>query len=522
MTRRFRASSFFNVFSVLPFLCEFTSIGDDGLGQAAISNDLNLALVRREGSQGLPQDDFDGPSMPADLAVKEDAVTLSQPMEDTSSGDFEHMEDMSSKDMEHVEDAYTQLAPPPRGDKHGKRPHRQKPAPRERPALTKNTAHHHHGKGAHHKKTQSHAKAVPAKKEINAPLQPTAKAAGFHLVGLSICTIALAGIFSVHWRSLESTKETSIGTETSEQTSMDSHVGGSGSSSSEPPGPTSNEAYGQDEPHGTPKGTGPLELTNEVAWQGLQFFALLFSAMALTRLLVCDTFNLQCDEGYTLQLFFRQDFHKVVLEISFLFVIGRLAASSCLPVNSLAFAAVILVSALMPSWWNELSFMKHSLSMYQMACSWTAMTWVFAFLILGVIVTFGALHLFHFLSTSGRPEQIRAIAELVVILCIFVLPRAFESGFHMHHWYAMWLLALFCRNPTLWSRGVQAFLIGGYINGIAVYGRDPVLACQAAYDMSYSQQCNFLMMCTWNTTSPAPIPGVYTPPNWRTCSGDYA
>mmetsp|Transcript_95246 Transcript_95246/g.168646 ORF Transcript_95246/g.168646 Transcript_95246/m.168646 type:complete len:616 (+) Transcript_95246:71-1918(+) len=264
--------------------------------------------------------------------------------------------------------------------------------------------------------------------------------------------------------------------------------------------------------------------TDERALQGVKLLAIMFLTMLLTRLLVCDHYQLQCDTRYTLSLFMRQDIHKVVLDIVFLFLVGRIGSASPLPVDSVAFILVVFVSSLVPSLLNELDFMKHSLSMYEVMCSWSAATWLFAAGVSVMAISLGLAHLWYFYQRAQHRR--RAAVELLVVLAIFVLPRAFQPGYHMHHWYVMWLLALPCRAPTLWSRATQAFLIGGYVNGVAVYGRDPVLACQAAFDLAYNEQCKFYLQCTAppaNGAGGGAAPAQFTPPDWRTCNaGDYA
>lgn len=268
-----------------------------------------------------------------------------------------------------------------------------------------------------------------------------------------------------------------------------------------------------------------LSFTNERALQGVKLLVVLFGAMALTRLVVCDHYQLECDTRYTFSLFMRQDIHKVVLDIVFLFVVGRIGSASPLPVDSATFIIVVCVSALIPSWLNELDFMKHSLSMFEVMCSWTFATWLFAVSACGITISLGLAHLWYF--SQRAQHRRRAAVELLVVFAIFVLPRAFQPGYHMHHWYVMWLLALPCRAPALWSRAAQAVLIGGYVNGVAIYGRDPVLACQAAFDLAYNEQCQFYLQCTAPPAGAAPgagpAPAHYTPPDWRTCkAGDYS
>lgn len=194
----------------------------------------------------------------------------------------------------------------------------------------------------------------------------------------------------------------------------------------------------------------------------------------------------------------------------------------------MAFITIVLVGSLLPSLVNELYFMKHSVSAFEVMCRWDALTWVAAALIVSFLGAVSVAHAAHFLVNTTREEQLRALAELLVVVGLFVAPRVLEPSFHMHHWYTAWLLALVCRLPVLWSRAAQALLIGAYINGIAVYGRDPVLACQAAFDLAYNEQCQFYIQCVV-PPPPGSAPGTpgapttFTPPDWRTCDpGDYA
>jgi hypothetical protein len=81
-----------------------------------------------------------------------------------------------------------------------------------------------------------------------------------------------------------------------------------------------------------------------------------------------------------------------------------------------------------------------------------------------------------------------------------------------------------------WSRAVLAWCWGCYINGIAVYGRDPVLTCGYAYFLSVDQRCPYvscylqaLAHPTYhNDTSNHTVVDVkpMVRPDWRNCSAD--
>jgi len=74
----------------------------------------------------------------------------------------------------------------------------------------------------------------------------------------------------------------------------------------------------------------------------------------------------------------------------------------------------------------------------------------------------------------------------------------------------------------------MAWCWGMYINGIGVYGRDPVLSCALAYFYSVDLRCPYIKCYTEalahpvnDTTTPTPPPVVEMEPvDWRNCSSD--
>jgi hypothetical protein len=73
----------------------------------------------------------------------------------------------------------------------------------------------------------------------------------------------------------------------------------------------------------------------------------------------------------------------------------------------------------------------------------------------------------------------------------FVAPVVTSPFFHFHHWFAGWLLGMHCNVDVWWSRAAMAWCWGMYINGIAVYGRDPVLTCEYAYFLTVDLNCPY-------------------------------
>lgn len=275
---------------------------------------------------------------------------------------------------------------------------------------------------------------------------------------------------------------------------------------------------------------GGSPVSHQDAWEFAKLCVVVVLILGAARLLVCHGFRFECDLDYDIKLFARQDLHTLVFDVGTLFCIGRMGTDSPMPVDSVAFLALACLGALYPSVVSVFDFAQHSMSLYTVLCVWPPLTWVMACVIVSVILFFAALHL-RFICTLARSEQVRLLAEVIFVVLVFVVPFAIEPGFHAHHWYVSWLLALVCRFPRIWSRSAQAFLLGGYINGIAVWGRDPMLACQAAYDFASHGKCPWLQECTFtqtyttvdNVTVTYVAPAYYREPDWRTCTaGDYA
>lgn len=263
----------------------------------------------------------------------------------------------------------------------------------------------------------------------------------------------------------------------------------------------------------------------DTACTAAKLLMLVFLTIGLSRLVVCGLLDLECDHNYDVWVFFSFDMHKVALDLMFLFVVGRLGPRSELPLDSALFIAALWSGALVPSLLNEFHFMRVSISMYTIFCKWTSQTYIMVGFLLLIAAAIVALHLRHLCWRLPRKERVRFLIELLVVFLIFVFPRVRDPAFHAHHWFTFWVLALVCRFQTTWSRATQAFLLGVYANGIAVYGRDPVFACKTAFHIATDLRCPWLLACTW--PSPGHSNGTvhprYKPPDWQNCHpGDYS
>lgn len=108
------------------------------------------------------------------------------------------------------------------------------------------------------------------------------------------------------------------------------------------------------------------------------------------------------------------------------------------------------------------------------------------------------------------------LVEFVLGLSLFV-PFIFHGNFHVHHWYSFWLLGMHCNREEWWSSLVLYLSWGQYINGIAVYGRDPIISNQVCKLFFHRALIPF-----GNETHLGDIFAEMkvqeNVPNWRTCS----
>ena len=121
-------------------------------------------------------------------------------------------------------------------------------------------------------------------------------------------------------------------------------------------------------------------------------------------------------------------------------------------------------------------------------------------------------------SHYQRKVLISRCIEAVILACVFILPFASNNNFHLHHWFGMWFLGMQSNAPEWWSRAFQAYCLGNYINGIAVYGRDPILGCNVAFYRSTNANCEYLSCYDAGGGNGTHIYKPFIAPDWRTCN----
>ncbi|GAX10627.1 hypothetical protein FisN_14Lh134 [Fistulifera solaris] len=202
------------------------------------------------------------------------------------------------------------------------------------------------------------------------------------------------------------------------------------------------------------------------------------------------------------------------------FFVGRLHLQ-----NGVDHAAWLLWAALAnlySSYITSFTFLQHSFTLYEVHCTWPVALWIF---VAGAAVLVVKVVWQHVLYAVHHEVLVQKVIELLLAVTVFLLPLLSSPYFHFHHWFAGWLIGMHCNFDVWWSRAVMAWCWGAYMNGIAVYGRDPVLTCGYSLYLSASQWCSYMdcyidgiqeFVNGTNTTVVAPM----LPPDWRNCQAN--
>eukprot|EP00980_Cylindrotheca_fusiformis_P021687 scaffold8529_cov137-Cylindrotheca_fusiformis.AAC.17 len=247
----------------------------------------------------------------------------------------------------------------------------------------------------------------------------------------------------------------------------------------------------------------------------LKFIALTIVSITVMHVLVANV-DLLGDRDQKLELWhiWRYEGNLIVFDAVVFFLVGRLWKQK--GVDHLAWVIPMIVCNVYFESQHFISWLRHSVTLYEMHCIWPWQLWGF---VLILVPTIGALVLAHIWRAHQKRILILKIVEIGICAFFFLVPMVGSSYFHLHHWYAGWLLGMHCNFDVWWSRAAMAWCWGMYINGIAVYGRDPVLTCEYAFFLSQDNRCPYLdcyeeAMTHKNDTNVTEMVAT----DWRDCS----
>ncbi|KAG7370612.1 hypothetical protein IV203_019182 [Nitzschia inconspicua] len=223
----------------------------------------------------------------------------------------------------------------------------------------------------------------------------------------------------------------------------------------------------------------------------LKFFK--FVMMATGCLLVVHayvwTVHDKRDVSYGIHEMVLYDSNLIILDWTVLFVMGRMYQQAA--VDTLEFVLPVLISAILQSVLaTHVSSLQHSVTPAEVACEWTWQMWVLVLLgVIPLILLIGGAHVW---TAYRRGMAIQKTIELMATFVVFLAPYMGSAFFHLHHWYYGWLVALHCNVDTWWSRLSRNVFFGVYVNGVAIFGRDPIMTCALSLYQSQNQGCVYI------------------------------
>lgn len=185
--------------------------------------------------------------------------------------------------------------------------------------------------------------------------------------------------------------------------------------------------------------------------------------------------NWEHDVSYSLGDFASFDLGSVVLDCTMFALVGRIYERRGVD-RLLPTLLPMLGSCLYGSWSSELWFLRNSITMYNMVCTWPWQLWMYASVLgVGIVTIFGL----HIRASVRDGSFLYRLLEMTMIIGVFLLPGIWmnHDSFHLHHYYSFWLLGMFFNRDEWWSQFAMAVAWGQYINGISCWGRDSILTC---------------------------------------------
>lgn len=231
--------------------------------------------------------------------------------------------------------------------------------------------------------------------------------------------------------------------------------------------------------------------------------------------------NWENDPTLRLRDVWRYEGNLIVTDCMFYFVVGRLWRQR--GIDHFQWLSIMTLSMMYSSAITNFHMFQHAFTLFEMHCRWPWQLWFFCLLAIPAIV---GVAVAHFVWAWRRGLVVQKCLEIAFCLTFLLLPLVTSSYFHLHHWFAGFLVGMHCNFDVWWSRATMAWCWGAYLNGIAVYGRDPVLTCEYALFLAVTQRCPFVDCYVVAMTRTSHVDDFNETvqemihPNWRNCSAD--
>jgi hypothetical protein len=124
------------------------------------------------------------------------------------------------------------------------------------------------------------------------------------------------------------------------------------------------------------------------------------------------------------------------------------------------------------SWTNQITYFQSHISINNIMNEWPWQMTLYAMICTSIFVM---ILMIHFIEAVRDRTYLWRALESMLLLTIFVAVKIDNYTFHLHHYYYAWIVGILFNRQVWWSEIPMAFCWGVYCNGIATYGRDPVV-----------------------------------------------
>lgn len=183
----------------------------------------------------------------------------------------------------------------------------------------------------------------------------------------------------------------------------------------------------------------------------LKFVLLTFGMIALVHKIV-EGFTDDRDRSMTLFHIWRYDTNLIAMDAVVFFLVGRLWRQR--GVDHLAWILPVIVCNIYFECQTYITWLQHSVSLFEIHCVWPWQLWVF---VLILVPTIGGLVLAHVYRAWTKRVLLIKLVELSMCIFFFLAPVMSSRYFHLHHWFAGWLLGMHCNFDVWWSRAAMAY-----------------------------------------------------------------
>lgn len=197
-------------------------------------------------------------------------------------------------------------------------------------------------------------------------------------------------------------------------------------------------------------GDFPL-VEGEFTMKFLKFLLLTFASIAIVHKIVALYFE-DRDQKMTLFHIWHFDTNLIVMDSLVYFVVGRMWKQR--GVDHLAWILPIVVCNVYFESQNYIGWLQHSVSLFEIHCLWPWQLWIF---VLVLVPTIGGLVVAHLGRAWNKRILLVKVMEAFLCLVLFLSPFAASPYFHLHHWFAGWLLGMHCNFDVWWSRAAMAY-----------------------------------------------------------------